>query len=156
MLNHKIRLKNFTGEVQINAIGGILEIALESSTIKKTTRKKENPPIEKTKKGFEFATLPGGSDELHYLPRRISRSLTGSNGKNGLPLGVSVRSATGKYIAACNNEMGERIQLGSFDTPNDASMAYRGFKTNVIHKLADMHRQDISVDAYESLKSLVL
>lgn len=64
------------------------------------------------------------------------------------PLGVSYDKSKRKFLAQCK-EKGKNINLGRFNTPEEAELKYREFKSGYIKDVAEMYSGDKRL--YESL-----
>lgn len=109
-------------------------------------------------KGFELdkdVTKAGnkvyGPEFCELLPRRINALRMVTPSRADLPPGVSI-SPNGKYRSSCRagGEIGN-VKLGTYDTKEEAFMAYKVFKEKVIRDAADQFRDVISDRAYQSM-----
>jgi len=90
-------------------------------------------------------------DTCVFVPRRVNLLLIKRNSKRGsLPIGVSFNKSS-KFIAQCHNGTGKSIFLGSFNTPQEAFLAYKTFKEALIKEVANEYRTQIDPRAYEAL-----
>ena len=68
--------------------------------------------------------------------------------RGNLPIGVSIKR--NKYRATlCVN--GKQINLGSYNTPQEAFQAYKKFKENYIKQVADEYKEYIPKKLYEAM-----
>lgn len=96
-----------------------------------------------------------GEETCCFIPQQINSALIKTKSSTDLPLGVSIKKHTGKYIAQMSTitEDGKRIgvHLGSFTNPEAASQAYKQGKESYIKELAERWKSVISLRAYEGL-----
>lgn len=86
-----------------------------------------------------------------FVPPRINTVLlSNSRSNNGLPVGVSLIKKSGKFQARCRLDGVER-HLGVFDTPEEASVAYKQYKKLELLRLADVYKDDIDERVYDAL-----
>lgn len=75
-----------------------------------------------------------------FIPVNLNLLLTNRVGKSRnttLPLGVCKGGL--RFTAWCNNGKGKTINLGTRDTPKEASLVYKGYKEKLIGTLAEVH-----------------
>ena len=71
-----------------------------------------------------------------FISRALNALLTDSGAIRGdLPQGVCFYKPTGKYLASCKHN-GKSKHLGYYLTPEEASLAYRRFKANLVAEIA--------------------
>lgn len=68
--------------------------------------------------------------------------------KHDLPTGVV---ADGNKFRAQVSRAGRRIRFGPFDTPDEASAAYKAEKQAYAKHLAEIHRDAIAIEVYDAL-----
>ena len=74
-----------------------------------------------------------------FIPQELNSLLTDSGSTRGnFPIGACFHKSEGKFHARCSVD-GKNKYLGSFTTPEAASLAYRQFKSNLIIKTADQY-----------------
>lgn len=88
------------------------------------------------------------------IPQRINYLLTRPQRENGLPIGVSLRN--GRYQAKCRNANSKYDVLGTFDTAQEAFIAYKKHKENVIKRVAQKYKKEISSALFASLFGFVV
>lgn len=76
-----------------------------------------------------------------FVPQHINKFVSVRKRVNGLPLGVSVKKKTGKYISQCMNAIGKVKFLGYFDDPMHAHRAWQEAKIESGHLLADNYKE---------------
>tara|TARA_R110000850_G_scaffold264890_1_gene394180 strand:- start:22 stop:609 length:588 start_codon:yes stop_codon:yes gene_type:complete len=85
-----------------------------------------------------------------FIPHNINLLFTNRLGKcrnTSLPLGVSERKGKiVKYTAWCNNGKGKTLNLGTYDTPDEASKIYCTFKKGLAYKVAIVHLREGNID----------
>ena len=91
-----------------------------------------------------------------FVPRRINSLFIKSDKARGrYPIGVTLRKDNGKYRSQCDvqyeEEPRKQIQLGQFDTPEEAFYAYKQFKENYIKEVADIYKPYIPEKLYEAM-----
>lgn len=92
-----------------------------------------------------------------FLPRRVNTLLinkyTNRRGKN-LPIGVTQKSEKSKYCARCHVGEKQPHVIGYFYTIREAFLAYKYFKEDYIHTLAEEYysKGEICDKSYQSLK----
>jgi hypothetical protein len=88
-----------------------------------------------------------GPDTCVFLPSKVNLALLKNVKQRGAyPIGVHLCKTTGKFVAACR---GHRI--GSYSTPEDAFYAYKEVKEAYMQSLAEKHKDNLEVRAYEAL-----
>ena len=90
-------------------------------------------------------------DKCIFVPERINKLFLKSDAIRGsYPIGVSYHKASGKYIARCNT-LFNRKQLGLYNTPEEAFLAYKEFKEAYIKQIADEYKGRIPDRLYEAM-----
>lgn len=78
-----------------------------------------------------------GPNTCCFVTRQINNFLTERGKSRGLwPLGVSLHRASGKYLAQVQS-LGKATNLGKFDTPEEAHLAWKKAKYALALKLAE-------------------
>ena len=84
-----------------------------------------------------------------YVPQSINKLFTKSDNKRGkLPIGVT--KYRNKFMAQLSKG-DKRIYLGSFDTPEEAFLAYKKAKEQYIKEVAEAYKLQIPQKLYEAL-----
>ena len=91
-----------------------------------------------------------------FIPQDLNSLLvnrTGGSRNYDLPLGVSYRKDSGKYVAWCNNGEGVTINLGSREAPEEAFILYKDYKESIIKRKATEYYDKGIIDSetYNSL-----
>ena len=87
-----------------------------------------------------------------FVPQSINKLLTKRNRERGqLPIGVTLHKVSHKYMAQCHDGFGERIRLGSFNTPKEAFYAYKKCKEGIINSVAERYKNYIPTNLYNTL-----
>lgn len=91
-------------------------------------------------------------DDCVYLPKHINGFISPVKRKAGLPKGVSFQpnTTTKVYRARCS-DMGKSVNLGCFESPLEAFLAYKSYKESVARKLAELWKDKIDIRAYNAL-----
>lgn len=84
-----------------------------------------------------------------FVPEKINTFFTKRAIRDKLPIGV--RYVNGKYVSRCTNIDRKRLQLGRFDTPEEAFYAYKIFKEGVIRQLAEEYKNKIPKKLYKAM-----
>lgn len=91
-------------------------------------------------------------DTCIFVPQNINLLFTkNDNRRNGLPIGVSFDKSRNKYIAMCGNNSGKRINLGRFNTIDEAFNVYKSFKEKVVKDIAEEHKNTIPRNLYNAM-----
>ena len=86
-----------------------------------------------------------------FVPKNINLLFIKSDAKRGeYPIGVNYNKRSGKFRARCG-EYGKRVNLGTFDTPEEAFNAYKNEKERYIKEVADLYKDRIPQKLYEAL-----
>ena len=86
-----------------------------------------------------------------FVPKNINLLFIKSDAKRGeYPIGVNYNKRSGKFRARCG-EYGKRVNLGTFDTPEEAFNAYKNEKERYIREVADLYKDRIPQKLYEAL-----
>ena len=91
-----------------------------------------------------------------FVPNEINVLLCKSDAKRGkMPIGVYERKMVNgyKYVAYVNNNIQKHFHLGTFDTPEDAFLAYKQAKEAHIKDMATQYYKDgkITEKVYDAL-----
>ena len=87
-----------------------------------------------------------------FVPQNINKLFIKSNKSRGeLPLGVSFEKSSNKYIATCNNHDGSRKKIGRYNSPEEAFIAYKECKENLIKKVAEIYKTKIPFNLYRAM-----
>jgi len=85
-----------------------------------------------------------------FIPQEINKLFNTSGKTRGIyPIGVT-KSPTGKFIAKISI-LGERLHLGSYNTPEEAFQAYKISKEKHIKEVADKWKHIIKLEIYEAM-----
>ena len=91
-------------------------------------------------------------DVCVFVPNRVNNLVIKRNASRGdWPIGVSLDKATSKYKASCNNGTGKQTYLGLFNTPQEAFLAYKTFKEDLIKQVANEYKEMLDSRVYEAL-----
>lgn len=86
-----------------------------------------------------------------FVPRDINVALTLRKRDRGdLPVGV-LKNSNGTYAARCSNNTGKQVNLGTFQTVDEAFGAYQCAKKKHLRDLADGYKDLICPMVYDSL-----
>lgn len=86
-----------------------------------------------------------------FVPKEINGCFTLRTLNRGkLPVGVTKNRYGHPYKARCGYD-GKRLDLGSYNTPEEAFQAYKFTKKKEILRLANKWKSEISCEVYESL-----
>ena len=92
-----------------------------------------------------------GPDTCVFVPQCINMLFTKHNNKcKDLPTGVYLSGENGRYIARCSMKY-KNINLGNYDTQEEAFCAYKRFKENKVKELADKYKDYIPKTLYDTL-----
>lgn len=70
-------------------------------------------------------------------------------GEDSLPIGVHRRNNT--FRVKCGNGKGKEVIVGNFKTVEDAFIAYKVFKENIIKQTAEYFKDEIPLNLYRAL-----
>lgn len=86
-----------------------------------------------------------------FAPKIINSLFVKNDSVRGInPIGVRLRKF-GKYQAACNDINGKMTSIGHYLTAEEAFMAYKHFKENVIVRVAEKYKENIPDELYNAL-----
>ena len=86
-----------------------------------------------------------------FVPQRINTLFTKrDNCRGDLPIGVSYHKRDNIYRARCNTLKGTKY-LGSYNTPEEAFLAYKKFKEQYIKEVADEYKDKIPQRLYDAM-----
>lgn len=90
-----------------------------------------------------------------FVPKEINRLFIRNKSVRGkYPIGVTMsKKVTPRYHAACCNEFNKQTHIGTFNTPEEAFFAYKIFKEDVVKKIAERFKDQISSQLYSILLS---
>ncbi len=90
-------------------------------------------------------------DNCVFIPQRINKLLTKSNGTRGIyPLGVSYHKRIKMFsIGGHNGE--KRVHLGYLHCQKEAFQVYKAFKESVIKQVAEEYKDQLDQRAYKAL-----
>lgn len=96
-------------------------------------------------------------DTCVFVPQFINTLFVKRNSKRGdLPIGVTRDKKAKSYSATCNNNKGESFHLGSYNTPEEAFLAYKLYKEQVIKNVANEYKNQIPHKLYEAMMNYVV
>ena len=116
----------------------------------------KNEPMQLDKDILQKGNKIYSPETCIFVPRRINSLFIKSDKARGdCPIGVTFRKDNGKYRSYCNvqykEEPRKQIQLGQFNTPEEAFYAYKQFKENYIKEVADLYRPYIPEKLYNAM-----
>jgi hypothetical protein len=88
-----------------------------------------------------------------FVSQRINKLFVKSNSIRGdLPIGVCFHKAANKFEASVKNgKQGNKVHLGIFDSKEEAFIAYKIYKEQLIKKVAEEYKNRIPKRLYEAL-----
>lgn len=88
-----------------------------------------------------------------FIPHAINVVITFKTRKKGLPEGVI--KIGDRYVARVSSHIGERYEIGTFETADEAHAAYIKEKNRIVHQLAEDYfsKGKISYTVYKALKN---
>ena len=87
-----------------------------------------------------------------FVPQRINILFVKSDKVRGdYPIGVYYYKPTNKFKSQCNNGYKNRINLGYYDTPEEAFQIYKVYKENLIKQIADEYKNLIPQKLYQTM-----
>lgn len=90
-----------------------------------------------------------------FVPRGINNLFTKNDKcRTNLPLGVY--EYKGKYRVLCSNGKNKLIELGIYDTLENAFNKYKEFKEKVIKQIADEYINNIPIILYEAMYNYIV
>lgn len=90
-------------------------------------------------------------DTCVFIPQRINSLLTKRDAERGcLPIGVFFDNGAMAYRARCSTAAGS-VNLGTYETAEDAFQAYKTFKEVITKSIANKYRQHLDPRAYQAL-----
>lgn len=91
-------------------------------------------------------------DTCVFVPQRINLLLTKREASRGeYPVGVYWNTGNRKYIARCSCGASKMTYLGSFNTPQEAFLAYKTFKEALIKEVANEYKEQLDSRVYQAL-----
>lgn len=101
-----------------------------------------------------------GPDTCCLVPEHINTLFTKrQNDRGKYPIGVCYNKRDGVYRAQCNNPfLNKRECVGRFDNPDDAFLAYKSYKEQIIKKIAEIEYAsgNISEACYDAMINYVV
>lgn len=94
-----------------------------------------------------------GPETCSIIPQRINKLMVGTDGRNGLPRGVSWHSRYNSYGVVCRDGSDRDVFLGRFKDISEAFLVYKNFKEKVIRDAANEFREILDPRVYSSLLS---
>lgn len=93
-----------------------------------------------------------------FIPQKLNNLITSPTEGRHLPLGTYLIKGRGKYAAECNDKEGNKIYLGSYNSPEEAFLAYKPFKEETIKQVAEdsFSKGEISTTIYNNLMNYVV
>lgn len=86
-----------------------------------------------------------------FIPHRLNMLLTKRDlGRGKCPVGVCKQKNIDKFMASCNDGNSQKY-LGSYNTMNEAFLAYKTFKEALIKQVANEYKDQLDPRAYEAL-----
>lgn len=96
-------------------------------------------------------------DTCILVPREINLLLTYNQSNNGsMPVGVSYYPNNHKQYRAYMSRYGRNINLGHYDTPEEAYQAYKNGKEEYIKEVANKYHNELDPRAYLALMNWVV
>lgn len=93
-------------------------------------------------------------DTCVFVPHRINTLLTKCNASRGeFPIGMYFNKRNNKYKVRCGEGGGKTKYLGLFLTKEDAFLAYKTFKEQVIKSVASEYKAVLDDRVYQALLS---
>jgi len=91
-------------------------------------------------------------DTCVFVPRRVNMLLVKRDAKRGkYPIGVHLDKPTGRFVAQHSGGKGKQKNLGYFNTPQEAFLAYKTFKEALIKEVANEYKEQLDSRVYEAL-----
>ena len=91
-------------------------------------------------------------DTCVFVPNRINNILSKrSTSYSKHPIGVYWCNRDKRFMSQCNNWSGKQKRLGSFNTPQEAFLAYKTFKEALIKEVANEYKDRLDPRAYQAL-----
>ena len=95
-----------------------------------------------------------------FVPERINKLfIRNISQRKDLPMGIQYRDDRNKYVARCNiveNGIEKRIQIGQFDTVEEAFYNYKNYKEGYIKIVADEYKNKIPNKIYEAMYNYIV
>ena len=93
-------------------------------------------------------------DTCVFVPQSMNTLfIKGDKSRGSLPIGVTLYKRTNKYMAQCNDRLGNTAYLGYHNTPEEAFYAYKTYKEKVIKEVAEQYKNKIPSKLYDALVS---
>lgn len=91
-------------------------------------------------------------DTCVFVPERLNSLLVKGDAVRGeWPIGVYRSKNSKKFKSRCSNGNGKQKYLGSFNTPQEAFLAYKTFKEALIKEVANEYKEQLDYRVYEAL-----
>lgn len=98
-------------------------------------------------------------DTCCFLPNEINILFSEKRQDNGLPLGVSVKKCSGKYIAQisfCENGVRKSGHIGTSRDPMLCFEMYKSAKEAKIKELANKYKEQLNPNVYSTLMNYIV
>jgi hypothetical protein len=97
------------------------------------------------------------SDTCVFIPRKINNIFTNRKNYRGkYPIGVTKRNKS-RYVVRCENLIScTRVEVGRYDTEEDAFNNYKRYKEQYIKDIADLYKDKIPENVYSALYSYTI
>lgn len=93
-----------------------------------------------------------GPETCVFVPNRINALFTKRQNKRGkASIGLTMYGKNKKFRVSCQNENCKHINLGSYDTQEEAFAIYKQFKENTIKQVADEYKDLIPEKLYNAM-----
>lgn len=93
-------------------------------------------------------------DTCVFIPNKLNGILiSGKSQRGDLPRGVCWYAQSSCYRAQANDINSKKKHIGYYKTSNEAFMAYKAYKENVVKQVAEQYKSQIDHRAYEALMS---
>lgn len=87
-----------------------------------------------------------------FVPKRINSLFIKSDKARGeYPIGVYYYKQTNRFKAQCNNGYKNRINLGYYNTLEEAFNSYKTYKENLIKEVANKYKELIPTKLYQAM-----
>ena len=91
-------------------------------------------------------------DNCVFVPQCINKLFIKCDKKRGLyPIGINYDKKYNKYNVSCNNGIGTRIGLGTYNTIEEGFKVYKNYKENYIKQIADEYKNKIPNRLYNAM-----
>lgn len=90
-------------------------------------------------------------DTCVFVPRFINNLFIKSNSIRGdYPIGVTYDKRSKRFNSQCKNRSGKH-HIGTYNTPEEAFVAYKIFKEKLIKQIANKYRDEVPKKLYDAL-----